>query len=132
MLGRVLFGANRLAEAEAHFLAARTLGEETGDHIVLGEMLNALAVVAGRRRRHTEALDWFDRATVVHREIGATPRARPSRSATPPATTCASGSRRTPSPRPSAGLAVLIEIGSGAGMARARYHLGMCCPMSDG
>ncbi|MEU7936087.1 AfsR/SARP family transcriptional regulator [Microbispora bryophytorum] len=123
VLGRVLFGANRLAEAEAHFLAARTLGEETGDHIVLGETCNALAVVAGRRRRHTEALEWFDRATEVHRETG-----NPAGEAL---ASCYSARDHLGLGRPhdaiaaaERGLAVFSEIGSGAGMARARYHLG--------
>ncbi|GIH64885.1 AfsR/SARP family transcriptional regulator [Microbispora siamensis] len=123
VLGRVLFGANRLAEAEAHFLAARTLGEETGDHIVLGETCNALAVVAGRRRRHTEALEWFDRATAVHRETG-----NPAGEAL---ASCYSARDHLGLGRPDdaiaaaeRGLAVFSEIGSGAGMARARYHLG--------
>ncbi|MEU6409623.1 BTAD domain-containing putative transcriptional regulator [Microbispora sp. NPDC046933] len=123
VLGRVLFGANRLAEAEAHFLTARTLGEETGDHIVLGETCNALAVVAGRRRRHTEALEWFDRATAVHRETG-----NPAGEAL---ASCYSARDHLGLGRPDdaiaaaeRGLAVFSEIGSGAGMARARYHLG--------
>ncbi|GIH51136.1 DNA-binding transcriptional activator of the SARP family [Microbispora rosea] len=123
VLGRVLFGANRLAEAESHFLAARTLGEETGDHIVLGETCNALAVVAGRRRRHTEALEWFDRATAVHRETG-----NPAGEAL---ASCYSARDHLGLGRPDdaiaaaeRGLAVFSEIGSGAGMARARYHLG--------
>ncbi|MEU6428403.1 BTAD domain-containing putative transcriptional regulator [Microbispora sp. NPDC046973] len=123
VLGRVLFGANRLAEAQAHFLAARTLGEETGDHIVLGETCNALAVVAGRRRRHTEALEWFDRATAVHRETG-----NPAGEAL---ASCYSARDHLGLGRPDdaiaaaeRGLAVFSEIGSGAGVARARYHLG--------
>ncbi|KAB8184135.1 AfsR/SARP family transcriptional regulator [Microbispora catharanthi] len=123
VLGRVLFGANRLAEAEAHFLAARTLGEETGDRIVLGETCNALAVVAGRRRRHTEALEWFDRATAVHRETG-----NPAGEAL---ASCYSARDHLGLGRPDdaiaaaeRGLAVFSEIGSGAGVARARYHLG--------
>ncbi len=123
VLGRVLFGANRLAEAEAHFLVARTLGEETGDRIVLGETCNALAVVAGRRRRHTEALEWFDRATAVHRETG-----NPAGEAL---ASCYSARDHLGLGRPDdaiaaaeRGLAVFSEIGSGAGVARARYHLG--------
>ncbi|MBB2745398.1 UNVERIFIED_ORG: DNA-binding SARP family transcriptional activator/tetratricopeptide (TPR) repeat protein [Microbispora rosea subsp. rosea] len=123
VLGRVLFGANRLAEAETHFLAARTLGEETGDRIVLGETCNALAVVAGRRRRHTEALEWFDRATAVHRETG-----NPAGEAL---ASCYSARDHLGLGRPDdaiaaaeRGLAVFSEIGSGAGVARARYHLG--------
>ncbi|WP_169949003.1 AfsR/SARP family transcriptional regulator [Microbispora sp. H11081] len=123
VLGRALFGANRLAEAESHFLAARALGEETGDHIVLGETCNALAVVAGRRRRHTEALEWFDRATAVYREVG-----NPAGEAL---ASCYSARDHLGLGRPDEaiaaaerGLAVFSEIGSGAGTARARYHLG--------
>lgn len=123
VLGRVLFGANRLAEAEEHFLAARALSEETGDRTVLGETYNALAVVAGRRRRHTEALEWFDRATQVHRELG-----KPAGEAL---ASCYSARDHLGLGRPDEaiaaaehGLAVFTELGSGAGMARARYHLG--------
>ncbi|WP_182882508.1 AfsR/SARP family transcriptional regulator [Microbispora sp. H10949] len=123
MLGRVLFGANRLAEAESHFLSARALGEETGDHVVLGETCNALAVVAGRQRRHTEALDWFDRATAIYREVG-----NPAGEAL---ASCYSARDHLGLGRPDdaiaaaeRGLAVFSEIGSGAGTARARYHLG--------
>lgn len=107
----------------SHFLAARTLGEETGDHIVLGETCNALAVVAGRRRRHTEALEWFDRATTVHRQTG-----NPAGEAL---ASCYSARDHLGLGRPDdaiaaaeRGLAVFTEIGSGAGVARARYHLG--------
>ncbi|GGO25537.1 regulatory protein AfsR [Microbispora rosea subsp. aerata] len=123
ILGRALFGANRLAEAEEHFLAVRALSEETGDRIVLGETYNALAVVAGRRRRHTEALEWFELATRVHRELG-----KPAGEAL---ASCYSARDHLGLGRPDdaiaaaeRGLAVFTEIGSGAGMARARYHLG--------
>ncbi|MCT9935161.1 tetratricopeptide repeat protein [Planotetraspora sp. A-T 1434] len=123
VLGRVLFGANRLSEAEEQFLAARALGEDTGDHIVLGETCNALAVVAGRQRRHTEALEWFDRATTVYREVGnpagealvLSYSARDHMGLGHPEDAIAASER---------GLAIFTEIGSGAGIARARYHLG--------
>lgn len=124
MLGRVRFGANRLAEAEQEFLAARSLGEGTGDHIVLGETYNALAVVAGRQRRHTEALDWFDCATRVYREVGnpagealvLSYSARDHLGLGHPAEAISASER---------GLAIFSELGSGAGVARARYHLGI-------
>ncbi|WP_433351392.1 AfsR/SARP family transcriptional regulator [Microtetraspora malaysiensis] len=124
VLGRVLFGMNRLDEAERQFQEARVLSLESGDHIVLGETYNALAVVAGRLRRHTEALEWFGRATEVYREVG-----NPAGEAL-----VLSYSARdhlglghveeaiTASER---GLAIFTEIGSGAGVARARYHLGI-------
>ncbi|MEW9531666.1 BTAD domain-containing putative transcriptional regulator [Microbispora sp. NPDC049125] len=124
VLGRVMFGANRLAEAEEQFLAARELGEETGDHIVLGETCNALAVVAGRRRRHNEALDWFERATAIYREVGnpagealvLSYSARDHLGLGHPEEAIAASER---------GLTIFSEIGSGAGVARARYHLGI-------
>ncbi|GAA0404748.1 transcriptional regulator AfsR [Microbispora corallina] len=124
VLGRVLFGANRLDEAERQFLAARDAGEETGDHVVLGETCNALAVVAGRQRRHTEALDWFDRASAIYREVGnpagealvLSYSARDHLGLGHPEAAIAASER---------GLAIFTEIGSGAGVARARYHLGI-------
>jgi DNA-binding SARP family transcriptional activator/tetratricopeptide (TPR) repeat protein len=124
VLGRVLFGANRLDEAERRFLGARTIGEETDDHIVLGETCNALAVVAGRQRRHVEALEWFDRATRVYRQVGnpagealaLSYSARDHLGLGRPEDAIAVSER---------GLAMFTEIGSGAGIARARYHLGI-------
>jgi tetratricopeptide (TPR) repeat protein len=124
VLGRVLFGANRLAEAEELFLAARALGEAGADRIVLGETYNALAVVAGRQRRHTEALEWFDRAMETYREIGnlagealvLSYSARDHLGLGHPDAAIAATER---------GLAIFTEIGSGPGVARARYHLGI-------
>ncbi|GII52307.1 regulatory protein AfsR [Planotetraspora thailandica] len=124
VLGRVLFGANRLDEAERHFLLARGLAERTADHIVLGETCNALAVVSGRQRRHVEALEWYERATTVFRAVGnpagealaLSYSARDHLGLGNPEAAIAASER---------GLAVFSEIGSGAGMARARYHLGI-------
>jgi tetratricopeptide (TPR) repeat protein len=124
VLGRVHFGANRLTEAEQEFLAARALGESTGDHIVLGETYNALAVVAGRRRRHTEALTWFDCATKVYREVGnpagealvLSYSARDHLGLGHPEAAIAASEQ---------GLGIFTSLGSRAGVARARYHLGI-------
>ncbi|WP_344966498.1 AfsR/SARP family transcriptional regulator [Streptosporangium fragile] len=123
VLGRVLFGANRLAEAEEEFRAALDLSA-LGDRIVAGEVLNALAVVSGRRRRHVEALAWFDAARQVFRETGArggealtlSYSARDHLFLDQPAEAIAAAEQ---------GLALFIEMGSSAGTARARYHLGM-------
>jgi DNA-binding SARP family transcriptional activator/tetratricopeptide (TPR) repeat protein len=124
VLGRVLFGANRLDESEEHFRAALELTQATGDPILRGETLNGLAVVAGRKRRHEEALAWFDQALKVYREIDAPAgealvlsySARDHLGLGHPEEAIAAAER---------GLAVFTEIGSGAGMARARYHLGI-------
>ncbi len=124
VLGRVLFGANRLAEAERHFLAARALALETGDRIVLGETCNALAVVAGRRRRHTEALEWFDRATEVYRETG-NPAGQALALSYSARDHLGLGNVDAAIAVSEHGLAMFTEIGSGAGLARARYHLGI-------
>ncbi|GIH26945.1 regulatory protein AfsR [Acrocarpospora phusangensis] len=124
VLGRVLFGANRMAEAEEQFLTARSLAEECGDSIVLGETCNALAVVAGRQRRHTEALQWFDRAGKIYREVGNVAgealvlsySARDHFGLGRPEDAIAVSEQ---------GLAIFTELGSGGGVARARYHLGI-------
>jgi DNA-binding SARP family transcriptional activator/tetratricopeptide (TPR) repeat protein len=124
VLGRVLFGANRLDDAKEQFQAALELSESTGDRIVTGEVLNAMAVVAGRQRRHLEALAWFDAASKAYREIGAPAgeglvlsySARDHLGLGHPEEAIAAAER---------GLAIFTEIGSGAGVARARYHLGI-------
>jgi len=123
VLGRVLFGANRLAEAEEEFRTSLELSAG-GDRIVTGETLNALAVVAGRRRRHAEALTWFDSAREAFREVGArggealtlSYSARDHLFLKQPMEAIAAAEQ---------GLALFIEMGSSAGTARARYHLGM-------
>ncbi|MEU4830037.1 BTAD domain-containing putative transcriptional regulator [Streptosporangium sp. NPDC023615] len=123
VLGRVLFGANRLAEAEEEFRISLDLSA-SGDRIVAGEALNALAVVAGRMRRHVEALTWFDAARAEFRQTGArggealtlSYSARDHLFLGQPEEAIAAAER---------GLALFIEMGSNAGTARARYHLGM-------
>ncbi|MGW0586510.1 AfsR/SARP family transcriptional regulator [Streptosporangium sp. NPDC002607] len=123
VLGRVLFGTNRLAEAEEEFRASLELSAG-GDRIVVGEVLNALAVVAGRRRRHVEALAWFSSAREAFREVGArggealtlSYSARDHLFLEQPQEAIAAAEQ---------GLALFIEMGSSAGTARARYHLGM-------
>ncbi|GAA3443076.1 AfsR/SARP family transcriptional regulator [Planomonospora venezuelensis] len=123
VLGRLLFGANRLTEAEGEFRASLELAAG-GDRIVAGETMNALAVVVGRQRRHTEALAWFDSARKTFREIGAqggealtlSYSARDHLFLGQPEEAIAAAEQ---------GLAIFSEIGSSAGTARARYHLGM-------
>ncbi|WP_214106960.1 AfsR/SARP family transcriptional regulator [Acrocarpospora catenulata] len=124
VLGRVLFGANRMAEAEDQFQAALALAERTGDQVVFGEICNALAVVAGRQRRHTEALEWFDRAATIYRRAG---------NLAGEALTLSYSARdhlglKHPQDAievSEQGLAIFTELGSAAGVARARYHLGV-------
>jgi DNA-binding SARP family transcriptional activator len=124
VLGRVLFGVERLDDAEAQFRGALALAEATGDRIVTGEINNALAVVAGRQRRHHEALGWFETALTVYREMGATAgealvlsySARDHLGLGHPEAAIAAAEK---------GLALFTEIGSDAGAARARYHLGI-------
>lgn len=124
VLGRVLFGANRLSDAEEQFRTALDLAGTIGDRIVTGEIFNALAVVAGRQRRHEEALTWFDSALKAYREIGAAAgealvasySARDHLGLGHPEEAIAAAER---------GLAIFSELGSGAGTARARYHLGI-------
>ncbi|MEV0586611.1 BTAD domain-containing putative transcriptional regulator [Nonomuraea sp. NPDC050310] len=124
VLGRVLFAANRLTEAEEQFRIVERLSAERGEKVVTGEVLNALAVVVGRQRRHTEALEWFDRAMTCYREAGVpggealvlSYSARDHLGLGRPEDAIAAAEK---------GLAIFTEIGSGAGMARARYHLGI-------
>lgn len=123
VLGRVLFGANLLAEAEEEFRASLELAAG-GDRIVTGEAMNALAVVAGRRRRHVEALTWFDSARKAFREVGA----RGGEALTLSYSArdhLFLGQRAEAIAAAEQGLALFIELGSSAGTARARYHLGM-------
>ncbi|MDH2425484.1 BTAD domain-containing putative transcriptional regulator [Sphaerisporangium sp. TRM90804] len=122
--GRVLFGANQLAAADEQFRAALELAAATGDRIVTGELQNGRAVVAGRQRRHEDALVLFDSALKAYREIGAAAgealvasySARDHLALGHPEDAIAAAER---------GLAIFTELGSGAGMARARYHLGI-------
>ncbi|MGW4661884.1 AfsR/SARP family transcriptional regulator [Streptosporangium sandarakinum] len=123
VLGRVLFNANRLAEAEEEFRTSLDLAG-AGDGIVTGETMNALAVVTGRRRRHTEALSWFEAARAAFREAGA----RGGEALTLSYSArdhLFLGQAEEAIAAAEQGLALFTEIGSGPGTARARYHLGM-------
>ncbi|MEU9888521.1 BTAD domain-containing putative transcriptional regulator [Sphaerisporangium sp. NPDC051011] len=124
VLGRVLFVANRLRDADTEFRTALELADVTGDPIVNGEILNALAVVAGRRRRHEEALAWFDSALKAFKESGAVGGEAlvASYSARDH---LALGSTDEAIAAAERGLALFSELGSGAGTARARYQLGV-------
>ncbi|MEW9550115.1 BTAD domain-containing putative transcriptional regulator [Nonomuraea sp. NPDC050783] len=124
VLGRVLFAANRLREAEEQFRRVHELSAERGEKVVTGEVLNALAVVVGRQRRHAEALALFDAAMSWYRENGVPAgealvlsySAREHLGLGRPEDAIAAAER---------GLAIFTELGSGAGTARARYHLGI-------
>ncbi|MBB6557016.1 AfsR/SARP family transcriptional regulator [Nonomuraea rubra] len=122
--GRVLFADNRLKDAEQHFRIVHELSRARQEKIVTGEVLNALAVVVGRQRRHTEALSLFEAATRWYRENGVPAgealvlsySARDHLGLGRPEDAIAAAEK---------GLAIFTEIGSGAGTARARYHLGI-------
>ncbi|MFE3450911.1 BTAD domain-containing putative transcriptional regulator [Nonomuraea sp. NPDC059194] len=124
VLGRVLFGANRLTESEQQFRLVLDLSTARGERVVMGEVLNALAVVTGRQRRHHEALGWFDSATAFYRDNGVAAgealvlsySARDHLGLGKPDDAIAAAEK---------GLAIFTELGSGAGTARARYHLGI-------
>jgi len=124
VLGRVLFAANRLPEAEEQFEIVHKLSVARKEKIVTGEVLNALAVVVGRQRRHVEALSWFDLAMGFYRDNGVPAgealvlsySARDHLGLGRPEDAIAAAEK---------GLAIFTEIGSGAGTARARYHLGI-------
>ncbi|MGI5285349.1 AfsR/SARP family transcriptional regulator [Nonomuraea polychroma] len=124
VLGRVLFAGSRLREAEEQFRRVHELSAERGEKIVMGEVLNALAVVVGSQRRHTEALALFDSAMSFYRENGV-----PAGEALVLSYSARDhlGLRRPEDAIAAAekGLAIFTEIGSGAGTARARYHLGI-------
>ncbi|GAA3542599.1 transcriptional regulator AfsR [Nonomuraea rosea] len=124
VLGRVLFAGNRLTEAEHQFRIVHELSEARSEMVVTGEVLNALAVVVGRQRRHTEALAWFDAGMRFYRKNGVPAgealvlsySARDHLGLGRPEDAIAAAEK---------GLAIFTEIGSGAGTARARYHLGI-------
>jgi tetratricopeptide (TPR) repeat protein len=124
VLGRVLFANNRLKEAEEQFRIVHEHSIERGEKIVTGEVMNALGVVVGRQRRHTEALEWFESAMGFYRENGVPAgeglvlsySARDHLGMGRPEDAIAAAEK---------GLAIFTEIGSGAGTARARYHLGI-------
>ncbi|MEV4010826.1 BTAD domain-containing putative transcriptional regulator [Nonomuraea angiospora] len=124
VLGRVLFADNQLKAAESHFRVVHELSTARGEKIVTGEVLNALAVVVGRQRRHIEALELFDAAMRFYRAnnvpageaLVLSYSARDHLGLGRPADAIAAAEK---------GLALFTEIGSGAGTARARYHLGI-------
>ncbi|WP_101787613.1 AfsR/SARP family transcriptional regulator [Nonomuraea indica] len=124
VLGRVLFAGNRLTEAEQQFRIVHELSVTRGEKVVTGEVMNALAVVVGRQRRHTEALSWFESAMRHYRDHGIPAgealvlsySARDHLGLGRPADAVAAAER---------GLEIFTELGSGAGTARARYHLGI-------
>ncbi|WP_157253900.1 AfsR/SARP family transcriptional regulator [Nonomuraea typhae] len=124
VLGRVLFAGNQLAQAEEQFRIVHELSVAREEKVVTGEVRNALAVVVGRQRRHTEALTWFDAAMEFYRANGVPAgealvlsySAREHLGLGRPEDAIAAAEK---------GLAIFTEIGSGAGTARARYHLGI-------
>ncbi|MET8161410.1 BTAD domain-containing putative transcriptional regulator [Sphaerisporangium sp. NPDC005289] len=124
VLGRVLFGSNRMDDAEEQFRAALDLADSTGDHIVRGEIYNGLAVVAGRRRRHQDALALFDSALKAYQDIGAA--AGEALVASYSARDhLGLGNSEEAIAAAHRGLAIFTELGSEPGMARARYQLGI-------
>ncbi|MDF5756060.1 AfsR/SARP family transcriptional regulator [Spongiactinospora sp. TRM90649] len=124
ILGRVLFGGDRLGDSEEQFRTALDLAESTGERIVYGETLNALAVVAGRQRRHHEALAHFEAAMKVYREMDA-PAGEALVLSYSVRDHLGLGHADDAIAAAERGLAIFTEIGSGAGTARARYHLGI-------
>ncbi|MER6574273.1 BTAD domain-containing putative transcriptional regulator [Nonomuraea sp. NPDC001023] len=124
VLGRVLFAGNQLSESEAHFRRVYELSDARGEKIVTGEVLNALAVVVGRQRRHTEALTLFDAASRYYRENGV-PAGEALVLSYSARDHLGLGHADDAIAAAEKGLAIFTEIGSGAGTARARYHLGI-------
>ncbi|GGS80945.1 BTAD domain-containing putative transcriptional regulator [Nonomuraea spiralis] len=124
VLGRVLFASNQLAESETHFRRVYELSESRREKIVTGEVLNALAVVVGRQRRHTEALALFDAASRYYRENGV-PAGEALVLSYSARDHLGLGHAEDAIAAAEKGLAIFTEIGSGAGTARARYHLGI-------
>ncbi|GGO62101.1 AfsR/SARP family transcriptional regulator [Nonomuraea cavernae] len=124
VLGRVLFAGNRLAEAEAQFRIVHELSVAREEKVVTGEVMNALAVVVGRQRRHTEALSWFESATGFYRANGV-PAGEALVLSYSARDHLGLGRSEDAIAAAEKGLAIFTEIGSGAGTARARYHLGI-------
>ncbi|MFI7690469.1 AfsR/SARP family transcriptional regulator [Nonomuraea sp. NPDC049655] len=124
VLGRVLFAGNQLSESETHFRRVYELSDTRGEKIVTGEVLNALAVVVGRQRRHTEALALFDAASRYYRENGV-PAGEALVLSYSARDHLGLGHAEDAIAAAEKGLAIFTEIGSGAGTARARYHLGI-------
>ncbi|MEU1386831.1 MULTISPECIES: BTAD domain-containing putative transcriptional regulator [unclassified Nonomuraea] len=124
VLGRVLFAGNQLSESETHFRRVYELSDARDEKIVTGEVLNALAVVVGRQRRHTEALTLFDAASRYYRENGV-PAGEALVLSYSARDHLGLGHAEDAIAAAEKGLAIFTEIGSGAGTARARYHLGI-------
>ncbi|MFB4269552.1 BTAD domain-containing putative transcriptional regulator [Nonomuraea sp. GTA35] len=124
VLGRVLFADNRLKDAEQHFRVVHELSRARQEKIVTGEVLNALAVVVGRQRRHTEALSLFEAAMRWYRENGV-PAGEALVLSYSARDHLGLGRAEDAIAAAEKGLAIFTEIGSGAGTARARYHLGI-------
>ncbi|MEU1723757.1 BTAD domain-containing putative transcriptional regulator [Nonomuraea sp. NPDC005692] len=124
VLGRVLFAGNQLSESETHFRRVYELSDTRDEKIVTGEVLNALAVVVGRQRRHTEALTLFDAASRYYRENGV-PAGEALVLSYSARDHLGLGHAEDAIAAAEKGLAIFTEIGSGAGTARARYHLGI-------
>ncbi|MER6944550.1 BTAD domain-containing putative transcriptional regulator [Nonomuraea sp. NPDC000554] len=124
VLGRVLFAGNRLTQAEEQFRRVHELSVAGGEKVVTGEVLNALAVVVGRQRRHTEALSWFDAAMGFYRQNGV-PAGEALVLSYSARDHLGLGHADNAIAAAEKGLAIFTEIGSGAGTARARYHLGI-------
>ncbi|MET8003033.1 AfsR/SARP family transcriptional regulator [Nonomuraea glycinis] len=124
VLGRVLFAGNRLPEAEEQFKIVHELSTARQEKIVTGEVLNALAVVVGRQRRHTEALAWFETASQWYRDNGV-PAGEALVLSYSARDHLGLGHAKDAIAAAEKGLAIFTEIGSGAGTARARYHLGI-------
>ncbi|MEO3873243.1 BTAD domain-containing putative transcriptional regulator [Nonomuraea sp. B12E4] len=124
VLGRVLFAGNRLKEAEEQFRIVHELSRARAEKVVTGEVLNALAVVVGRQRRHTEALSFFDAAMRFYRENGV-PAGEALVLSYSARDHLGLGHAEDAIAAAEKGLAIFTEIGSGAGTARARYHLGI-------
>ncbi|MEU7000278.1 BTAD domain-containing putative transcriptional regulator [Nonomuraea sp. NPDC046570] len=124
VLGRVLFGANRLPEAEEQFRIVLDLSNAGDEVVVTGEVLNALAVVSGRRRRHNEALAWFDAAMKFYRDNNV-PAGEALVLSYSARDHLGLGHQEDAISAAEKGLAIFTELGSGAGTARARYHLGI-------
>ena len=124
VMGRVLFAGNQLKEAEAQFRIVHELSVARDEKVVTGEVMNALAVVVGRQRRHTEALAWFESASRFYRENGV-PAGEALVLSYSARDHLGLGHAEDAIAAAEKGLTIFTEIGSGAGTARARYHLGV-------
>lgn len=124
VLGRVLLAGNQLQRAEEQFMIVHELSLEREEKVVTGEVRNALAIVVGRQRRHTEALNWFDAAMEIYRENGV-PAGEALSLAYSARDHLGQGDIEDAITAAEKSVAMFGEIGSGGGTARARYHLGV-------